>query len=470
MNTTVVIEIGIDLLKIFQDTEKRLHRHQHFLKIARLAKIEEPLTEAIPKILADIKLKNRHVLTYLPRNVVNMRLLEVPSTDLEEVADIVKLQGVKQTPYSREEVALSYKITGSRREGHSDVVLAFCQRKFVDEKIDILERAGLRIEGVGVSTEGVLQWYQGHQRKHGVAQYKEGMILIDQDSVFSDIIFCQNEEFLFSKSILTGLNRMDKKLGKETLDVFCDEVFHAVEITREEIQIEAPKKGVLLGPHKERARLREALEAKLQIPIEVINPLQELNLVNEPPQEMGSVTGLMGFGQKGWTPSFNLTPEEVKAKQAVERKGRELLQTGGLAAGFLVAGLTFFAGHFYKKGDYLEVLEKEISKTDEVASRTEEKTARLKLIRLKKNPSASLLAFLFEIAKGLPDGIYFDAITFKEADQITLNGHAKEMSDVFNYVKALEELKVFKGVKSEHVSKKKVEQDILAEFEILCRL
>lgn len=469
-DATVVIEIGTDLLKIFQSWEKGRNRFQHFLKMERLAKIEEPLFEAIPKILSEVKLKTKRVLTYLPRNIVNMRLLEVPSTDLQEVADIIKLQGVKQTPYSREEVALSYRITGSRREGHSDVVLAFCQRKFVDEKIDILERSGLKIDGVGVSTEGVLHWYQQYQKKHGVTPYKEGMILIDQDSVFSDIIFCQNEEFIFSKSILAGLNRMEKKLSKETVDAFCEEVAHAVEVTREEIQMESPKKGVLVGIHKEKTRLREALEEKLQIPIDLVNPLQELNPVNDLPQEAGSFTALIGFSDKQLVPSFNLTPEEVKAKQTVEKRGKDLLKSGGLAAAFLVTVLTFFAGHFFKKGDYLKELEKEIAKTDEVASRTEEKSARLRLIRLKRNPSASILSYLFEITKVLPEGIYFDSFSFKEADQIILNGHAKEMSDVFNYVKTLEEMKIFKGVKSEHVSKKKVDQDILAEFEINCRL
>ena len=87
-----------------------------------------------------------------------------------------------------------------------------------------------------------------------------------------------------------------------------------------------------------------------------------------------------------------------------------------------------------------------------------------------KNQASSFLYYLEKISGFLPSGVYFNSIEFTHEDAFVLKGNANEMSEVFDFAKTLEESKIFEGVKSEHVSKKKSGEQVIAEFEIICRL
>lgn len=462
-----VVEIGADLLKVYRYQEGK---GKHFIKTVRIADVKEPFQEELPAMLESLGLRNQRVTTYLPRKLVNMRFLEIPSTDPEEVANIIHLQGVKQTPYSREEVTLSHTVVGSRHEGHSDVVLAFCQRKFVDERISLLEKTGLKIDQMGVSSEGTLDWYVQNQTEEGLGIPQGLVVLIDCDFAFSDILFCQDGRFLFSRSISLGSAQLSQD-SNEGVEAFCQEVLRAIDLTQEEIKLSEPKKAVLLASLPANSKLRGALESKLGLSVESIDPA--LNLKGKTEfflEKGGSLVPLLGFSQKKEIRLFDLMPEEARLRLSVEQKGKQMIATGALALGFLAVISLLSAGHFYEKKSYLEKLEKEIEKTEEIASRIEGKLVRTKLLQRTKNQEISFLHYLMKISALLPGGMYFDSIEFTQGDKILLKGHAGEMSEVFDFVKTLEDAKIFEGVKSEHVSKKKSGDQVLADFEIACRL
>ncbi|MBI4373876.1 MAG: pilus assembly protein PilM, partial [Deltaproteobacteria bacterium] len=438
-----------------------------FLKTMRLAEVTEPFQEELPLFLKSIGLRNQRVTTYLPRKLVNVRFLEVPSTDPEEVDAMIRLQGVKQTPYSREEVSLSHTIVRSRHEGMSDVVLAFCQRKFVDERIALLGKAGLKVDQMGVSSEGVLNWYLRNQADEGFGIPQGLVALIDCDSAFSDLLFCRDGKFLFSRSISSG----SSQFGPDFEELFCEEVLRAVELTQEEIKLTELKKVVLIASLPPDSKLRGALESKLGLSVEFLDPA--LSLKGETESLLakgGAITPLIGFAAMERPLLFDLMPEEAQLKLSVEKKGKQMVVTGALALGFLAVMGLLFAGYFYGKKNHLERLEKEIEKTEEIASRIEGKLVRTKLLQRTKNQESSLLYLLMKISGLLPRAMYFNSIEFTYGEKLVLKGYAGEMSEVFDFVKILEEAKIFKGVKSEHVSKKKSGDQILADFEITCRL
>lgn len=465
--SAVVIDIGPSLLKILQVVSARGKKEEAFLRFKPVSEIREPLHEAIPKILTEAKLKNRRVTTYLPRNMVNMRLIEIPSTDAREIDDIVKMQAVKQTPYSRDEVAISYTVAGSRQEGCSDVILVFCQRKFVDERLYLLERSGLKVDRIGISSEGVLHWYAKNLKDRMTDMPKGVVVIVENDSASADVVFCKDGNFAFSRSFSTDLT---DRTSPELTEKYCNELRRIVELTMDETGLDRPKKMVLAGSVKKYSHLREKLEETLQMPVELIDPLRDLNLAHDFEGGDGSVSSLIGFSRQEIKPLFDLTPEDAKLRRRVEEKGRQFVMTGGLVLALMGAILVFLAGSFYKRAHYLRELEKNIEKTSGAAGEIEDKAKRLKFIQRRTNADKSVLKYLKEISGVLPASIYFGSVDYADGDKIMLKGYAEEMSDVFNYVKILEELKIFKGVKSEQVSKKKVGDKNMSEFEIVCNL
>lgn len=466
---TVVVEIGTDLLKIFQVREGRGPVQQQFLKILKIADLKQSLDKELPAIFQSMGIWTRLVTTYLPRKLVTMRFFEVPSTDEGEVADMMRLQGIKQTPYAREEVAMAHAVVGSRHEGMSDVVLAFCQRKFVDERVDLLERSGFKVQRVGVSTEGVVDWYFSKQAESGIKASRDLVVLIDQDLSFSDVIFCRDGKFLYSKSILSGSHQVAQGQEKGA-GLFCEEVLRAIEFTIEETQSDHPKKVALIASLEKGDVLRRALADKLQLPVEFYNPTSDMAHPEGSFAHGGSVTPLFGFGQHSEKFLFDMMPEDVKLSKSLEKRGLQMVTTGILTLALLAVFGFFVAGSFYKKKDYLETMDREIAKTQEYAASIEEKLARTRLMEKVKNPDASFLNYLKKVTGVLAPGVYFSSIDFASDGQIVLKGYAGQMSEVFDFAKALEELKIFKAVKSERVSKKKEGDQVLAEFEIDCLL
>lgn len=468
-HTSVAIEIGTDLLKIFQIREGRSGAPHRILKIVKIADLKQSLVEELPLLFQSLGICTRQAIAYLPRKLVTMRFLEVPSTDDQEVADMMRLQGIKQTPYSMDEVALAHTVVGSRNEGMSDVVLAFCQRKFVDERVDLLERSGFKVQWVGVSTEAVANWYVRHQAENDLVVDKDLVVLIDQDLNASDVVFCRGGKFVYSKGILSGSQQVALDPG-QGIELFCGEVARAIEFAVEEARLTPPKKAILMASLSDGNPLRAALESRLQLPVEFCNPAKGLDVPEDALVDGGSVTLMLGFGRRSADCLFDMTPEELKLGIALEKRSFEMVTTGILSIGlFAVIGF-LVAGNFYKKKEYLHTIEKEIAKTQEYAAGIEGKLARTRLMERIKNPANSFLHYLQKVASVLAPGVYFSSIDFAAENQLVLKGYARQMSEVFDFAKALEELKIFKAVKSERVSKKKEGEQVLAEFEINCPL
>ncbi|MBI4365963.1 MAG: pilus assembly protein PilM [Deltaproteobacteria bacterium] len=460
----VVVEIGTDLIKILRQ------RDAHpVINMVKIADCKQPLEEELPALLHAMGIARQPVTTYLPRKLVTMRFLEIPSTDEDEIAEMMRLQGIKQTPYSPEEVAMAHAVVGSRHEGMSDVVLAFCQRKFVEERVELLGRSGLSVERVAVSTEGVINWYLRNAPATDSTAADDLIALIDQDLSFSDVVFCRDGRFVYSKGILSGGHQLVME-PEQGIERFCQEVKLAIDFTMDEAKLAAPKQVILLASLEADATLRTALEARLGIPVTVRDPSQTIDIPSENLVKGGSVAGLVGFRQDKADLLFELMPEDMKLRRALEKRGVQMMTTALLAIGLLAAIGFLIAGNFYKKKEYARTLAEEITKTQEYATSIEEKLARTRLIEKVKNPQTSVLNYLKQAADTLTSGVYFNSIDFSADSQIVLKGNAAQMADVFAFAKALEELKLFKGVKSERVSKKKDGDQTIAEFEIKCLL
>ncbi len=469
---SVVVEIGTDLLKIIQVRERGGRILRQVLKVVRIADLKQPLHEELPLIFRSLGILPQQVTTYLPRKLVTTQFLEVPSTDEDELREIMRLQGIKQTPYSPDEVALAYAVVGSRQEGMSDVVMAFCQRKFVNERVHLLEQSGFKVQRIGISTEGVVDWYVAHQVASGLGVSKDLVVLIDMDLSFSDVIFCRDGKLIYSKSILIGTQQLtlEATQTEQQIERFCEEVAQAIEFAMEEAKLEPLKKGVLIGPIKDSHPLRRALEFKLQIPIEFYNPAQDLNLPADSPAHLGSIAPLVGFGRPKTDFLFDLMPEDLKLSASLEKRNRQMVMTALLSLGLLALISLLVASQFYKKREYLETIDREIGKTKEYAESIEGKLSQTRLIERVRNPQTSFLNYLNKISGVLSPGVYFSSIDFVTEDRIILKGYAGQMSEVFDFAKALEGLKIFKGVESKRVSKKMEGDQVLADFEIHCLL
>jgi len=156
--TGVAVEIGSDWLKIVQAEPGR--RGVGVSKITLEPFDPAASTSTLAQMLANALRRERFakvpVTAILPRQMVNVRMLELPSTDFDEIHDMVDLQIGKQTPYSRDEIVSGYRLVRSVREGYSRVLLAIIQRTTLRQRYHVFEEAGVEVDRMTVSTEGVV--------------------------------------------------------------------------------------------------------------------------------------------------------------------------------------------------------------------------------------------------------------------------------------------------------------------------
>ena len=203
--SAVFIEIGNDWIKLVQVDAGS---GGVVLSKVRLEPIDADIAifETISRALKAGKFSSSAVFACLPRQAVNLRLLELPSTDAAEIADMVELQIGRQTPYSRDEILSDYKPLGLTRQGtYTRIMLAIVQRSIVRERFYEIEQAGLGVEHMGVSSEGVLSWFLHRTRSE--PQDKD-VAVIDVDSFYSQVLVLHRGEVVFTKSILVGAKQL----------------------------------------------------------------------------------------------------------------------------------------------------------------------------------------------------------------------------------------------------------------------
>jgi len=111
-----VVEIGNDWVKIaessFSASGQQAISNINFMK---LADIEGPVAIAILKVFKNAKLNKDSVISYIPRHLATVRILELPSTDPKEIGEIIKngeQEYVKLQERIRKENAVKLKKAG----------------------------------------------------------------------------------------------------------------------------------------------------------------------------------------------------------------------------------------------------------------------------------------------------------------------------------------------------------------------
>ena len=66
---------------------------------------------------------------------------------------MVSLQVGKQTPYSRDEIIFTYKMIGVSTAGYTKVMLVIARRNLVNARVEVLQKAGIEVEKVTMSSE-----------------------------------------------------------------------------------------------------------------------------------------------------------------------------------------------------------------------------------------------------------------------------------------------------------------------------
>jgi Tfp pilus assembly PilM family ATPase/Tfp pilus assembly protein PilN len=471
--SVVAVEAGGDWLKLVQIDRGGKEPVVSRLYFRRMGEVDESSGPAMRSAIKTLNLASGPMIACLPRQMVNIRIFELPSGDPQEIADMIDLQIARQTPYSRDEIVFDYRLMRSERDGYTRVMLVIAQCGLLRQRFRMLEEAGCAIEIMTVSTEGLLLDFARRAAAATSDQAGGDVALLDVDSSYSDLAVVRGGGLIFSRSIVVGAHQLLTEREKWEAK-FIQEVGHGLESFRNESSGSGIGKLVLSGAAARVPWVAERLRAELEIAVEesdgskspTVAPVRPT--LDEAEHQEISVTGLIGAALAAENVAINLIPDSVRMRKALAVSAWNLTWFGGLVMAALVLLSVWIEGRLCRKEAYLADLRRNIMETEGAAKEIKAKHDKIALVTARLNTGLMPVTVLTELHKLVPEEIYFTAVELDRDmnNRVVLRGVANAVSDVVKFMSALEASPVFQDAKSTRTVTGKGK----TEFEIDCNV
>ena len=479
----VVVEIGNDWLKVMEGTPSGRGNILTKASFKKLVEIKDPVTVALAKIFKDMKLNPRGVIACIPRHLVTVRILEFPSTNPKDIRDMVSLQVGKQTPYSRDEIIFTYKTIGVSAAGYTKVMMVIARRNLVNARVEVLQKAGIEVEKVTMSSEGLAHWFHmtywaetapGKTKVYDDVKLEDqAVICVDIDSNYSDFIALRKDKLVYTRNFLVGANHL---LGDDATwrEKFAEEITHSIGLYQNEERDAKIVQLFLCGTAAHIPQLAQILGPKVDVPVVITDPTHHIHLVKESTlfeKDEGrfvSPCPLMGISLEAAALELDLTSSELRIKKQMEGRRKQITVTGVLVLSIVMMLSTLFFIVFYGKSNYLAEIKRSVANIEKDASEVERMRSSINLVKGRLDAKKSSINILNEISRLTPKEIYFTNINIEENKQTVLQGRAAAMSNVFEFVTTLENSPYFENVQTTYTTTKKEKDTEYAKFEIIC--
>lgn len=474
MTATLILEISLPYLKMVLC---RSALGTHYVKGAALSNItnlaDDAVSGAVAAFLSDLKVKKPHdIVVCYSRNAVTLRNLRIPSAVPSEIESMIKLHIGRQVPYAKEEIVSGWRLMGQDAVGYTKVMLAIIHRESIRRILRILEKMGLYTDRIELSSDGVLSWL-GRAVKSAELKAPEAFVILDIDASFTDFLVATHENVLFSRGIAVGRDQLN---DEARWPKFIGELKQTLVISQGEEIIQKPSKIFVTGAVENLKNLCAKIEAEFHLPTHSVEPLANLPLSKEVFKnpavlfEQASFTGLLGLGLDAGKNRIGFILPEAQLRRVLKERNREMIFLGSLIMYLILVGCGVYLERMHNRQAYLGLLKDRYQRIAVEADDIDEKLERLKRIKSKLDLKATAINYLLEVSKVLPGEIVLTQMVFQKDAKLDAKGRAREMSDVFNLITALENSAYFKDVQTRYTTRKKVKGRDINEFELVCPL
>lgn len=429
-------------------------------------------TEWIQSLLAGVS-GRVPIWLILPRHAISLQVLEVPSTDVGEIAEMLRLQISKFTPYAPNEVASSHWVVEETPEGYARILLLIAKREVISQATNLLVASGLlETAYVMTSCEGIVRWVQHAPAFTQVLAQHERIAVVDLDSTLTDFLILSRNRWEFSRAIPIGLNRFTEDPQK-----WADKLSEEVRFSFALYQGEAVGKGkeptqlYILGPQESVAPLLERLQ-NVGVPVQTLDPLSDNAglLEGESAKNVSSVTALLGAGSTPQPPRCDFLPEELALRRIVQERGLEIAKLGIGAVSVLMLLSLVMIEKVIVHHQQLARINKKIEILAPAANEVERAQMRIRVARQRMARDASVLRLLDRVYRAVPAEVTLTEVHLESDKELAIKGYSANIPRIFEFVTALEKNPLLGTVKTKSVAQRKFGNKDTADFQLSCAL
>lgn len=406
------------------------------------------------------------VLLANPSHLTTVRLFALPSTDPNEIRDIVELQAEKHTPYAKEEILTDFLTVESDRSGYSRVLVVISHQDVVHRGLRLVEAMGWPLDRVGFELEGLTNWFRISQHDSTAAD----TLLADLDGDATALVVLQGGQPHYYRSIGLGAKHLAENPVEGPAKLVA-EVQRTLETFEQEGSKLKVSKALLTGQAVRFPGLAPLLQQALDLPASVVSPLDRCPLSEQAAKEseqttQASVVSLLGLALGA--SEVDLTPKALKLHRAFELRSRALVKVGCQLIAVLLLLSMLAVGKSYKSERYRAWLRGQFEQVGREAGSISIFVDQMKMVEQWLDSGDDLLESVMELYRQTPEPVRWSALAFTQGEQISLKGTSPEIPQVFDMVAELQKSARFAAVEARRTTKKKVGEQDVTEFEIVC--
>jgi len=362
----------------------------------------------------------------LPSQAVFTRFVRLPGSSPEDVRAVIGFEAQQNVPFPIDEVVWDYQLLGMEREGSWDVALVAIKSDQLNEVCEACEHGGVSPGAVDVAPMALYNAY-----RYNYSDVSGVSLLIDMGARTTNLIFIDGDK-IFSRTIPIGGNtitlnlakeltqeiaaaevlKKDKgfvalggayadasdptvakisKLARNTMTRLHAEIARSISFYRANQGGSQPVRAYLCGGSMSMPYMLEFFAEKLQMPVEVFNPLRNVTVASEEVAEavsgkihtLGELVGLGLRGMGGCPVEISLQPPKSKRKTQLAKRQPALIA----AVIVLALGLLSLQFYFSRAGEIFsqvtQLVQADINRLSGVSSQiseTRNETARIQAL------------------------------------------------------------------------------------------
>lgn len=421
---------------------------------------DEVNANALRQAVAGLPTRGAEILSIIPREQVIIRLLKLPSTDPDELAQMVELTGKAQLPYPPDQTIVDFQVM-DQTDGTSTVQLVACHRDVIDRHLALLREVGLEPAVITPSSWGLLAWYR---RLAASESLQEPVMVIHVDTHRTDFGLIDRGRLLFSRSLSQGLQAW--QAGQESMGSLAQELGWSLASLRKELP-DLKARTVLLTGLGPLEQWKGFLEEGLGKPVVVKHP--PAGASRAPVEASAAVAMGLAMADLRWL--VNLLPPEARQAQRQRRWIRQLTLTGLLLAASLVLGTGVLGVLARRQERLVAQTMQQVRQLEAATDHTEQQADDLQAVTrifATRRDTAVMLAELFR--RSPPELMFETLLLERPRGELVLRGYAPTTRQVLDYIRDLEQAGQWERVELRYSAQRNIEGQARTDFEIVLRL
>jgi hypothetical protein len=406
---------------------------------------------AVQSLQKEINLNEHRVVTAVGCEDAVCFTLSLPTTDAGELKQMLDLQIDNLTPLPIEEVVYSFESLEKTADA-TRVLVAVAPKASVNEKVAVLEKAGLPPELVTIETLAVFR-----------ALLRQGQLPADENlNTMVHISPIAANIILYSRSLPLAVRSLSFETGgigsPEAQAILGEELRRtllAVEMERPEL---AAGKLTLLSQDPAQQGELESLAARWGGEVQC--------LLNGAGPSLPAAIGLETV--TGKAAGINLLPDEWRQRRQTAHFRRLLIRCGIVLGVIYVLVLVGFLTFMWMQRSQLRMIDRQIAKARPRYEEARQTHAGLIAMQKQLDAQYSALEVLREVTTLMPDNLKCSSFAFKKDQTVTLKGQAQSAAMYNDFVSRLEKCVLFSKVAP---GQSRIEPGTgLTRFEVVCTL